>query len=139
MARQVRILRGVLLAGVALSPMGAHAEWHNLGGVTHVEILPNGVELQARPAAVRITAVSNSVIRVRLAPDGKFPRDFSWAVLPSNVALPRVTVQQSTQHVEFVTSGVKVRIAKSPLRIAFLDLADHVLSQDAPDRGIDRK
>jgi alpha-glucosidase len=126
----------MLLGSVALSPMRARAEWHHLSEVTHVEILPDGVELQARPAAVRVTAVSNSVIRVRLAPDGKFPRDFSWAVLSSNGVLPRVTVQQSTQHVEFATSGIKVRIAKSPLRIAFLDLADHVLSQDAPDRGM---
>src|SRR5712691_7406301 len=136
MARHTRILLGLLLGSVASSPMGARAEWHHLSEVTHVEILPDGVELQARPAAVRVTAVSNSVIRVRLAPDGKFPRDFSWAVLPSNGVLPRVTVQQSTQHVEFATSGIKVRIAKSPLRIAFLDLADHVLSQDAPDRGM---
>src|SRR5437899_8058627 len=127
MARQVRILRGVLLAGVALSPMGAHAEWHHLSEVTHVEILPNGVELQARPAAVRITAVSNSVIRVRLAPDGKFQRDFSWAVLPTNVVLPRVTVQQSTQDVVFVTMVVKVRIAKTTLRITFHDCSDIVI------------
>jgi len=128
-------LLGILSALAVLAPRSS-ADWHHLASVTHVEALPNGVELQAGNTAVRITAISNSVIRVRLAPQGNFPADFSFAVLPSTATAPRITLEQSPQSVAFATSEVKVRIMKSPLRIAMLDLAGHVLSEDAPAEGM---
>src|SRR6202158_4930167 len=135
MKRRMVFLLGILSALAVLAPRSS-ADWHHLASVTHVEALPNGVELQAGNTAGRITAISNSVIRVRLAPQGNFPADFSFAVLPSTATAPRITLEQSPQSVAFATSEVKVRIMKSPLRIAMLDLAGHVLSEDAPAEGM---
>jgi hypothetical protein len=38
------------------------------------------VELTAGSAKVLITAFRDRVLRVRLAPNGNFPKEFSWAV-----------------------------------------------------------
>ncbi len=121
------------LLAITAAPAVASAEgWQHVGAVTNVQVLPNGVELTAGTAHVHVVAVSDSVIRVRVAPDGNFPKDLSWAILPSNAPAPKVTVQDSPQAVEMTTPHHKVRIQKSPLLIAFLDPAGNLLQQDYP-------
>ena len=53
--------------------------WQHIGNAQRVEKLKDGVELTAGTAKLRITAFRDGVIRVRLAPQGSFPKDFSWA------------------------------------------------------------
>ena len=65
--------------------------WQHLGAVKHVDKLRDGVELLAGQAKVRITAFNQNVIRVRVAPQGTFPADSSWAVI-QNPELPQVEV-----------------------------------------------
>src|ERR1700736_2378623 len=80
----VTLARTAILAlfSVAASCAPALAEgWQHLGAVQHVEKLPDGVELSAGNAKVRITAFREGVIRVRVAPQGAFPKDYSWAVI----------------------------------------------------------
>ena len=45
-----------------------------------VRALDNGVEVTRGGMAVRVTALSASVLRVRMARDGQWPEDASWAV-----------------------------------------------------------
>src|SRR5215470_17708296 len=90
--------------------------WQALGKVSAVRTLPNGVEVRAGAAVARVVAVTESVVRVRVSPDGKFPKDESWAVLPEAVkSPPSVKVVESPTAVEFACTGGKVRIEKSPL------------------------
>ena len=75
-----RILVGVLFC--AMLGTGGNAQgWHHLGNVQHVEVLADGAELTAGAAKVRITAFRDGIVRVRVTPQGKFPEDFSWAVI----------------------------------------------------------
>ena len=53
-----------------------------LEAVTSSHALPNGIELQAGAATVRITALRDDIVRVRISADGALPEDASWAVLP---------------------------------------------------------
>ncbi len=130
----VRYLLAVVLATV-VSPLSSYASgWQWVGAVNRVKTLPNGVELEAGPSKVRVLAVSESVIRVRLAPDGKFGPDMSWAVLPNIAPPPRLTVEDSPRAVEMATSGLRVHIQKSPLLISFLDPAGNLIQQDEPAR-----
>src|SRR5277367_615985 len=79
-----RLARVTALASFAVivSVWPAHAEgWQHVGAVQHVEKLPDGVELSAGRAKVRVTAFRDGVIRVRVAPQGTFPKDSSWAVI----------------------------------------------------------
>ena len=128
-----RCFPGVVLAALLVQLPASAAGWQHLGAVTGVKVLPDGVELAAGQASVRVTAVSEAVIRVHLAPEGKFPPDRSWAVVPSNAPAPRVTVKDSVNTVELTTSRGKVRIQKSPLLIAFADPSGNVLQQDYPN------
>ena len=50
--------------------------WHHLGDVQNVETLKDGIILTAGTARVRITAVRDGIVRVRVAPNGKFPERF---------------------------------------------------------------
>ncbi|MBI3664253.1 MAG: glycoside hydrolase family 31 protein [Acidobacteria bacterium] len=130
-----RWLMITVLATALLCAPGALAGWQHAGSVTAVKPLPNGVELQAGKARVQVLAVAASVVRVRLAPDGVFPPDFSWAVLPGAAsASVRVRLDDTKLAVELVTARLRVRIRKSPLLIEFLDAAGHSLSQDDPRR-----
>ena len=105
--------------------------WQALGKVSAVRTLPNGVEVRAGAAVARVVAVTESVVRVRVSPDGKFPKDESWAVLPEAVkSPPSVKVADSPTAVEFACTGGKVRIEKDPLRIVFLDASGKPLESD---------
>src|SRR6476661_5010812 len=60
--------------------------WQHIGKVERVAKLADGVELTAGKAKVRVTAFREGVFRVRVAPDGNFPKDFSWAVVEEAAA-----------------------------------------------------
>lgn len=134
MARKSEYLLGAALAAAFLPLPAAAAGWQHVSGVRRVDRTPSGVELKAGEASVRVLAVNESVVRVRLAPRGKFPSDFSWAILPSDEPAPTVRVKDSREQVEISTSRLRVRIRKSSLLIAFLDLAGNVIQQDDPQR-----
>src|SRR6266705_5438426 len=75
---------GTGLVAVALGCGTAAAQgWQHLGKVQRVEKLKDGVELSAGSAKVRITAFRDGIFRVRVTPNGTFPKDFSWAVIES--------------------------------------------------------
>src|SRR5215831_4491189 len=68
--------------------------WQHIGSVQRVTKLNDGVELVAGKAKVRITAVREDVFRVRVAPEGNFSKDFSWAVI-AEPALPAVKIEDA--------------------------------------------
>ena len=120
----------VLLAGSL--GFAADEGWQSLGAVTRIQKLANGVEVRAGKSAVRVTAVSASMVRVRVAKDGVFPADRSWAVLQEAVkSSPTVQVSETPQAVEFAIPSGKVRIEKAAMRIVFLDSANKVLLADS--------
>ena len=51
--------------------------------VPFAQPIKSGVEVSNGKAKIRVTAITPSILRVRIAPDGKFPEDASWAVAPS--------------------------------------------------------
>lgn len=128
----------VLFFILAVLAHTAHArDAGQTGRGTEVRTLPNGVELASGQARVRVVAVSESVIRVRLAPEGVFPKEQSWAVLPEALRSDvHVKATQSTDAVEFATSRVRVRVMRSPLRVVFLDPAGEVILEDTPGRSM---
>ena len=107
-----------------------------LEAVTDSKPSRGGIELQAGPATVRITALRDDIIRVRIAP-GALPEDASWAVLPE----PRgkfvdVKIIQDDASVGFRTASLEVRVERNPLRIVIRDLAGNIISADAIGRPV---
>lgn len=107
------------------------AGWHHIENVQRVERLPDGVELTAGSAKVRITAFRDGIVRVRVAPQGGFAKDFSWAIVES-ADPPSVKVEDTTNEVRLVTARVTVIVHKAPLLIDFTDSSGKVLLADEP-------
>ena len=93
--------------------------------------LSDGVELTAGRAKVRITAFNDAVVRVRVAPQGNFPKDFSWAVIQASQP-SSVQIEESTTGVRMVSGRITVNVTKSPLLISFADANGRVLLADEP-------
>ena len=127
----------VLLVAVWLT--SAHAQSApsvELTSVTSARALPEGLEVRAGEATLRVTALREDLLRIRMAPGAALPEDASWAV-SREVRARRVQVKplpESEAVVGFRTAALEVRIEKKPLRLVLLDLEGHVLSADAPGR-----
>jgi alpha-glucosidase len=103
--------------------------WEHIGRVERVTKLADGVELIAGKAKVRVTAFRDGVFRVRVAPDGIFPKDFSWAVI-EEPATPQMKIEDGADAVKLTAGETIVRIKKTPLLIDFLDAAGNVVLSD---------
>ena len=115
------------------SSLIAQTPWRTLGEVTSYAKLPNGLELVAHSSRVRITAIAPNVIRLRYAPEGSFPPDHSFAVLPDALPnAPTIQINGDADIITFATAELRVRIQRSPLRISFLDPTGRVISEDDP-------
>jgi alpha-glucosidase len=115
------------LAGGSVSAHG----WQHLGNVQSVEKLKDGVELTVGGTKVRVTVFREGVLRVRVAPNGAFPKDFSWAVIETSEA-PALTVDENQKEVRITAGNTVAIVQKSPLLINFSDTAGNVLLADEP-------
>jgi alpha-glucosidase len=121
---------GVLVCAFIASNAAATG-WQHIGNIQRVEKLPDGVELTAGSAKVRITLFRDGVIRVRLAPLGSFPKDFSWAIVES--AEPSAfNIEDGNSELRMTTARVVVIVKKTPLLISFADSTGNVLFADEP-------
>ena len=130
-AKLARVLALVSFA-IIVSVWPTHAEgWQHVGAVQQVEKLPDGVELSAGRAKVRVTASRDGIIRVRVAPQGTFPIDKSWAVIETP-EVPPVKMEDRKDEIRLSAGGVTVTIHKSPLLISFADAQGRVILADEP-------
>ena len=136
MIRSVRqILSVACLTLPALIGAAQPAPRVELSAVTASQPLHNGIQLQAGPSVIQITAMRDDIVRVRIGPNGALPEDASWAVLPSS-RTSTIDVQsiEDANAPGFRTKSLDVRVEKNPLRILVRDLkGDHIVN-DALDR-----
>ncbi len=134
------LLIGAIVAALASVNVHAASSSHDittLEAVSSFQPLRDGIEVKTGSATLRITALRDDILRVRIAPGGAFPEDSSWAVL-SGPRGKSVDVQpQSPQGAAFVgfrTASLDVRVERNPLRLVVRDLAGNVISADAVGR-----
>jgi alpha-glucosidase len=106
--------------------------WQHLGKVQRVEKLKDGVELTAGAARVRVTVFRDGIFRVRMAPDGNFSKDFSWALIESPEP-PPVKIEENQKEIRIISGNVIASIQRAPLLINFSDAAGTVYLADEPD------
>src|SRR5271170_2824322 len=111
-----------------------------LEAVSGSQPLQNGIQIQAGPAQLRITALRDDTIRIRIAPGATLPEDASWAVL-SGPRTSSVAVQptQDAASVGFRTAALDVRVERNPLRLVVRDLAGNIIIADALGRPTEFK
>src|SRR5579864_4486250 len=106
-----------------------------LDAVTNSKPLPDGIEVQAGAAIIRIIALRDDIIRVRIAPDA-LPEDASWAVVPEARKSINVQPLDESSFVGFRTAALEVRVEKNPARIVIQDLSGTVISADSVGRPV---
>src|ERR1700733_10312568 len=116
----------------ALAAMGGPA------AAADIIVRSDGVDIHSGPFFMRVTALTDDILRVRAAAARDLPEDASWAV-PGEMRgrSVHVTVKQNADAVDFRTATLAVRIERSPLRLIVSDLAGHVISADAPTRAVE--
>ena len=114
------------------------AEVRRLGPATGFRGLADGLEVEAGRAVVRITALRDDIVRVRIGPEGRLPEDASWAVLErarrSSVPVKPIANGQGGA---FRTAALVVRVERAPLRLVVEDLQGRVISADALGGGVE--
>jgi len=94
-----------------------------------LKALPNGVELGNATATLRVTALTDGIVRVRIARGGAFAEDASWAV-PRDVRMKSVAVRATADG--FATGAMAVHIDPATLGLTVTDPAGKAIVADAP-------
>ena len=82
---------------------------------------------------MRVTALSDTVLRVRIAHAQALPEDASWAVLPqARRAAVDVHPETDSGHAGFATASVRVQVDLATLQLSVSDLNGHLLQSDDP-------
>lgn len=89
--------------------------------------LPNGVEVARGGLAIRVEALTDSILRVRLAPGGQWAEDASWAV-PAAVRHQRVAVEATPDG--FRTAALVVHVNPGTLALTVTDPQGHTIVDD---------
>ena len=127
-----RLWHVLLCASVLLSGVRAQAAgWEHLGNVDRVLELKDGVELSTGKARVRVTFFRGDIVRVRVAPNGVFPKDYSWAIIQP-AEPPAVKVRDSRDQVRITSGAVVVVVKKSPLLVNFENAQGKTILADEP-------
>ena len=124
----VTFLAAALLARAwAQTPAGSPAV--TLDTISASQPLGDGIQVQSGPAVLRIIALRNDIVRVRVSPTSVLAEDASWAVLPqSRTTSIGVQPSEDASSVGFRTAVLDVRIERNPFRIVIRDLEGHVIS-----------
>jgi len=129
----------VFLVGVA-SLASARAQTQSttlIEAVTGSEAQRDGLQIQAGAATLRITALRDDIVRVRVVPTGDLPEDASWAVLPeARTKSIEVHPSEDAAAVGFRTAALEVRVDRNPMRLVIRDLSGKIISADAIGRPV---
>jgi alpha-glucosidase len=132
----MRVFARCLQMGLLVCALGGEAApaqgWRHIGNVQRAEKLRDGLELTAGTAKVRVTVFRDGVFRVRLAPDGNFPKDFSWAMIESAEPLA-VRIEENPKEIRIISGNVTATVERVPLLITFSDSAGTVYLADEPN------
>jgi alpha-glucosidase len=102
------------------------------GPVAESKALPSGIEARVGKSLLRVEALRDDVLRVRMAENGVLAEDASWAVLAeSRTSRIKVTREDDDAGVGFRTGALRVHINRASTRLTVSDLQGHVLLGDA--------
>ena len=122
------------LCFILLFSAQAWAEWQNVGNVLKVSVAgTNRVVLETSSRAkVSVEFFDNDAVRVRVAPTGKFERDFSYAVDYSvDRKSPLINITQSAAQIILTNNtGTKVVIKKAPFSVQIFDESGAIVLRD---------
>jgi len=90
----------------------------------------SALEATGRGATVRVTAITDSILRVRIARDGKFGEDASWAV---PAAVRRQDAGATISPGGLVTKALTAHVDPQTLQLTVKDAQGRAILSDAPN------
>jgi alpha-glucosidase len=96
-------------AAVLFHVVAASAQVRIFNSADIFRAAPDGIEIRSGAGVVRISALRDDVLRVRLGPNGTLPEDASWAVL-SAARTARVSITPLSDG--FSTAKLRVHVDK---------------------------
>lgn len=129
-ARYGRLMQRLLTALIAAGAPGATLS-ATLDRVTDLQPRPDGLDIRAGGAALRVTAVSDGIVRIQAGPGAAIPRGEPWAVVP---AWRDRTVKVQPDADGFRTGALRVRVDRAPLSVVVTDVSGRELLRTLPDR-----
>ena len=122
-----RLLPLMLLAlGTAMTPV--------LATPAAAQAHADSFEMRSGDVTLRVTALTDDILRVRIARGGKFGEDASWAVAPEMRAR-RAKVTPAANG--FATAHLRVTVDPESLRLTVTDLAGKPITSDAAPIAFD--
>ncbi len=81
---------------------------------------------------LEVRVITDKIVRFRYAPDGKFKRDFSYAISPDlKETLTALELVEEGDSYVIRTSKIDVFVDKKDIRVTVTDKAGHIINQDA--------
>src|SRR4030095_3422612 len=80
---------------------------------------------------VEIKVVSDEIIRVRMAPQGEFLDEFSYAISDHKFQISRIETSETTEHFVITTNTISCLVRKIDFHISFTDIHNIVINEDA--------
>lgn len=122
--RYLALACAVLAPGIVLAQGGKDA-----GTATMQR--SGGIEVRSGDTLLRVDAITDEILRVRIAPDGELAEDASWAV-PAAMRAARVPIAALEDGAAgFHTRALVVRVDPVSLRLVVEDTDGRVVSADA--------
>ncbi|HEY6048897.1 MAG TPA: TIM-barrel domain-containing protein [Sphingomicrobium sp.] len=94
-----------------------------------IRAIPGGIAATSGDVALSATALTDNIVRVRIARGGRWPEDASWAV-PAAVRRQSVAVRPTADG--FATGAVAVHLDPRTLGLSLSDLQGKTIVADAP-------
>jgi len=114
----------------------SRAQWQSASNVESFSHNKNQISVQSGKATLHVNILAEDLIRVRLATNGVFPPDMSWAVVKKEWQAPQVNVTDSQKEIIVATNELSLIISKQPLRLKFTDKAGNIINEDEPTKGM---
>src|SRR5690348_5029856 len=117
------MIRSVSATAALFAAVAATPSWADVRSV------PAGAEATSNGTSIRVEALTDSILRVRVAPDGRWSEDASWAV-PQAVRAERAPVRAAADG--FSTGSLVVHIDPSSLALTVTDPQGRTIVADEP-------
>lgn len=95
---------------------------------TELVAKPAGAEVTKDGTVLRVTALTDNILRIRIAQDGKSAEDASWAV---EAPVRAKSVKVATSANGFETASLRVDVDPDTLALTVMDKSGKVITQDA--------
>ncbi|HYC93371.1 MAG TPA: glycoside hydrolase family 31 protein [Thermoanaerobaculia bacterium] len=125
----------LLLLSTLLVTLPLLAQWRPVGDMPRPSRQGSALRFENGEAVAMVTALSPEVIRVRVTPASREPRDHSYAVINRALGEAGATFDIQSARSTLSTSALRVTIQHAPFRVAFATAGGQSLDEDDRTRG----